>query len=67
MTEGHLDDVDPADIPSFEAGIREFARSRYGAVMASIAETGKLPEEELVALIEAYKASRDSAPAASEG
>jgi F-type H+-transporting ATPase subunit alpha len=67
VTEGHLDDVDPVDIPSFESGIREFARSRYGAVLASIAETGKLPEEELVALIEAYKASRDSAPAASEG
>ncbi len=67
VTEGHLDDVDPVDIPAFESGIREFARSRYGAVMASIAETGQLPEEELVGLIQAYKASRDSAPAASEG
>lgn len=66
VTEGHMDDVDPADIPAFEKGIREFARSRYGAVLASIADTGKLPEEELVGLIEAYKSSSDAA-VASEG
>jgi F-type H+/Na+-transporting ATPase subunit alpha len=66
VTQGHMDDVDPGDIPAFEKGIREFARSRYGAVLASIAETGQLPEEELVGLIDAYKSSRDNASAASE-
>jgi F-type H+-transporting ATPase subunit alpha len=67
VTQGHMDDVDPSDIPAFEKGIREFARSRYGAVLASIADTGQLPEEELVSLIEAYKSSSDTAPAVSEG
>jgi F-type H+-transporting ATPase subunit alpha len=67
VTEGHMDDVDPAKIAAFEKGIREFARSRYGAVLASIAETGELPEEELVGLIEAYKSSTDTASPASEG
>jgi F-type H+-transporting ATPase subunit alpha len=67
VTQGHMDDVDPSDIPAFEKGIREFARSRYGAVLASIADTGQLPEEELVALIEAYKSSNDTASAVSEG
>ena len=27
VTEGHMDDVDPTDIPAFESGLREFARS----------------------------------------
>jgi F-type H+-transporting ATPase subunit alpha len=57
VTEGHMDDVDPSDIPVFESGLREFARSRFGAVLAAIADTGDLPEEELVAAIDAYKAS----------
>ena len=60
VTEGHMDDVDPSDIPAFEAGLREFARSRYGAVLAAIADTGDLPEDELIAAIDAYKASSDS-------
>ncbi len=67
VTQGHMDDVEPADIPVFEKGIREFARSRYGAVLASIADTGQLPEEELVALIDAYKSSGEAAQAVSEG
>jgi F-type H+-transporting ATPase subunit alpha len=57
VTEGHMDDVQPTDISSFETGLRDFARSRYGAVLAAIADTGDLPEEELVAVIDAYKAS----------
>ena len=57
VTEGHMDSVDPSDIAEFENGLREFARSRYGAVLSSIADTGALPEEELVGLIDAYKAT----------
>jgi F-type H+-transporting ATPase subunit alpha len=57
VTEGHMDSVDPADIAEFESGLREFARSRYGAVLSAIADTGALPEEELVGLIDAYKAT----------
>jgi F-type H+-transporting ATPase subunit alpha len=67
VTEGHMDDVQPSDVPAFEAGLREFARSRYGAVLAAIADTGELPEEELLAAIGAYKATLGSSGTGSEG
>ena len=57
VTEGHMDDVDPSDIASFEAGLREFTRERYGSVLAGIADTGDLPEDELIGAINAYKAT----------
>ncbi|GMQ98013.1 MAG: F0F1 ATP synthase subunit alpha [Acidimicrobiia bacterium] len=60
VTEGHMDDVAPGDIPEFEAGLREFVRSRHGALLSSISDTGDLPEEELVGAINAYKGSIDS-------
>ena len=60
VTEGHMDDVEPGDIPAFEAGLREFVRSRHGALLSSITDTGDLPEEELVNAINAYKGSVDS-------
>ncbi|MCB1246995.1 MAG: F0F1 ATP synthase subunit alpha, partial [Acidimicrobiia bacterium] len=66
VTEGYMDDVDPSDIRAFEAGLIEFARSRHGAVLASIADTGELPEDEVIAVIEAYKANTRTA-AGSEG
>jgi len=59
VTEGHMDDVDPRDIPEFEAGLREFVRTRHGALLSSISDTGDLPEEELVNAINAYKGSTD--------
>ncbi len=57
VTEGHMDDVAPSDIPEFESGLREFARSRYGAVLAAIADTGELHEKDLVSAINSYKES----------
>jgi F-type H+-transporting ATPase subunit alpha len=57
VTEGYMDDVDPADIKTFESGLRAFARERYGSMLAGIADTGVLPEEEMPAAINAYKAT----------
>jgi F-type H+/Na+-transporting ATPase subunit alpha len=57
VTEGHMDDVDPGDIPKFEAGLIAYTRERYGSVLAGIADTGELPTDELVSAITAYKAS----------
>ena len=57
VTEGHMDDVDPSDIAEFEAGLVEFARERYNSVLSGIADTGDLPEDELVSIINAYKAT----------
>ncbi|MCL1592912.1 MAG: F0F1 ATP synthase subunit alpha [Actinomycetia bacterium] len=59
VTEGYMDTIAPADIPAFESGLREFVTSRHSALLASIADTGDLHEEELVSAIEAYKASID--------
>jgi F-type H+/Na+-transporting ATPase subunit alpha len=60
VTEGHMDDVEPGDVQAFDAGLRSFARERYGSMLAGIAETGDLPEDELVAAINAYKATLGS-------
>ncbi len=66
VTEGHLDDVDPSDVAEFEKGLREFARSTYGAVLAAIADTGELHEDELVTIISAYKDSIGAGEATGE-
>jgi F-type H+-transporting ATPase subunit alpha len=55
VTAGQMDDVEPADIASFESELREFARTRHGSVLSAIADTGELPEEELSSLIDAFK------------
>ena len=57
VTEGHMDDVDPSDIPMFEHGLRDFAKERYGSMLNQIADTGDLPGDEIVAAINAYKAT----------
>ncbi len=57
VTEGHMDDVDPSDIPMFERGLRAFAKERYGSMLNQIADTGDLPGDEIVAAINAYKAT----------
>ena len=57
VTEGHMDDVDPSNIPEFESGLIEFCRTRYGSLLAQIADTGDLPQDELIAAINAYKAT----------
>ena len=66
VTEGHMDDVDPSQVAEFEAGLVEFVRSRHGSLLAQIAETGELPEEELIAAIEAYKGTVDDGDATGE-
>ena len=55
VTSGQMDDVEPANIDTFESELREFARARYGSVLSGIADTGDLPEEELTGLIDAFK------------
>jgi len=55
VTEGHMDDVEPSKISEFETDLREFARSRHGALLAAIADTGELHEEEIKAAIVAFK------------
>jgi F-type H+-transporting ATPase subunit alpha len=44
VTEGHLDDVDIADVRRFELGMREHFRTRQPGLLNDLRETGKLPE-----------------------
>ncbi len=64
VTEGHFDDVEVTDIAATEAALRDFMRSRYSGLLSSIADTGALPEDEVVAAIGEFKASRGAGEAA---
>ena len=58
VTEGHMDDVGLDEIADFEEGMLEFLRTRYGGLLAQIADTGKMDEEAIVAAIGEFKAGR---------
>jgi F-type H+-transporting ATPase subunit alpha len=60
VTEGHMDDIDVAEIPEFEHGLLDFVRTRYSGLLTHVKDTGALPEEDLVTAINEYKASRSS-------
>jgi F-type H+-transporting ATPase subunit alpha len=49
VTEGHMDDIPLDDVKRFEIGLREFFRGRYSNVLATIAESGALPEDDEIA------------------
>jgi F-type H+-transporting ATPase subunit alpha len=56
VTEGHMDDVVLRDVARFELGLREFFRARHSHLLATIAETGRLPEaSDMDSAIVAYK------------
>jgi F-type H+/Na+-transporting ATPase subunit alpha len=56
VTEGHMDDVPTEDIRRFERGLRDHFRTRHSNVLATITETGKLPEgDDIVEGIKAFK------------
>jgi len=57
VTEGHMDEIDPARVPEFESGLLEFLRTRYSGLLSQIADTGDLPADELVAAIGDYKST----------
>ncbi|MEA1902208.1 MAG: F0F1 ATP synthase subunit alpha [Actinomycetota bacterium] len=62
VTEGHMDDVPVEDVTRFEAELREYFKVRYSNVLATVVETGKLPEDDaietgLAAFKETFEAS----------
>ncbi len=58
VTEGHTDDVALEDIQRFEAELRDYFTTRHGDQLATIRETGNLPEgDQLEEAIEAFKES----------
>jgi F-type H+-transporting ATPase subunit alpha len=58
VTEGHMDDVPVDEIGRFETDMLEYVGTRYSGLLASIRDSGTLPEDELVAAISDFKASR---------
>jgi F-type H+-transporting ATPase subunit alpha len=65
VTEGHMDDVDVTDIPTFESELLDFMRTRYGGLLAQIADTGAMDDDAVVAAIGDFKASRSASRAES--
>ncbi|MCI0425420.1 MAG: F0F1 ATP synthase subunit alpha [Actinobacteria bacterium] len=56
VTEGHMDDVAVGEVKRFDRELREFFKARYSNVLATIRETGKMPEgDELSEGINAFK------------
>ena len=56
VTQGHTDDVSVDDIQRFETELREYFLSRHGDMLATIRDTGKLPEGTAMAeAVDAFK------------
>jgi F-type H+-transporting ATPase subunit alpha len=67
-TKGHLDDLELAQIASFEKGLHDYLRAEKPEILSAILETGKIEkatEEALVAAIKEYKARFSKEPAGS--
>jgi F-type H+-transporting ATPase subunit alpha len=61
VTEGYMDDIPTEDVRRFERGLREHFRDRHTNVLASIRETGSLPEgDDLVEGIKAFASTFQS-------
>ncbi len=66
-TRGYLDTITVADVGRFETELLDHVRGRHGALLDGIAETGKVDEDELEAIVEPSPTSScvPTAPAAS--
>ena len=53
-TSGRLDAVPTTDVPRFEEGLLEFARSRHADLLRTIAETGAVDAEAIEATVAAF-------------
>ena len=53
-TSGRLDGVPTEDVPRFEAGLLEFARSRHGDLLRSIVETGNAEPAAIDAVVAGF-------------
>ncbi|HJM21095.1 MAG TPA: F0F1 ATP synthase subunit alpha [Acidimicrobiales bacterium] len=69
-TNGHLDDVPVEDVQRFEAELLDALRTRHAGLLDEIRTTGSMPEDQVKAAVEAFKAtfqiSADDEESASE-
>ena len=55
-TNGYLDDLPIEDVPRFESELHDFFRTRHAGLLATIRDTGQLPEEaELKQAVDDFK------------
>jgi F-type H+-transporting ATPase subunit alpha len=54
VTEGFMDGVDVSEVHTFEAEMREYARTRHGHLLDQIAETGEMDSDAMRSAIEAF-------------
>ena len=57
VTEGFMDDVDAAEVHTFEAELREYVRTRYAHLLDQITETGEMDEDAMRTAIEGFASS----------
>ena len=69
-TNGHLDDLPVEDVQRFEAELLDALRTRHAGLLDEIRTTGSMPEDQVKAAVEAFKAtfqiSADDEESASE-
>ena len=69
-TNGHLDDVPVEDVQRFEAELLDALKTRHAGLLDEIRTTGSMPEDQVKAAVEAFKAtfqvSADAEESASE-
>ncbi len=69
-TNGHLDDLPVEDVQRFEAELLDALRTRHAGLLDEIRTTGSMPEDQVKAAVEAFKAtfqvSADAEESASE-
>jgi F-type H+-transporting ATPase subunit alpha len=51
VTQGHMDQVPIDQIERFETELRDYVRTRHGALLSEITSTGKLPEGDALAAV----------------
>ena len=69
-TNGHLDDLPVEDVQRFEAELLDALKTRHAGLLDEIRTTGSMPEDQVKAAVEAFKAtfqvSADAEESASE-
>jgi len=65
VTEGYMDDIPVEDVHRFEIELREYFNARHTNVLATVTETGKLPEgDEMATAVTAFKETFEPSSAA---
>ena len=65
-TNGHLDDLPVEDVQRFEAELLDNMRNRHTGLMDEIRTTGLLPEDQVKAAVESFKATFQVSASADE-